>query len=433
MSAITVTDLGKAYKQYPTRWSRLVEWLDPRRKSRHRLHWVLRNVNFEVQRGEAVGVIGVNGAGKSTLLKMITGTTQSTAGSIHVRGRVAALLELGMGFHPDFTGRQNACMAGQLAGLNHDEIIALMPAIESFADVGEYFDQPVRVYSSGMQARVAFSVATATSPDILIVDEALSVGDMAFQAKCLQRMRDLLNGGTTVLFVSHSLNDVRQFCSKALYLAHGAVKAWGEADKICDLYQNDLTGASALSNQSESPVSMSSDPTTVAAQDWARDPDLRKYSVGGDAGGTLDLEFLNFKIVDVHGERASACRSGDILRFQAAIRANSNVPAGAAVGLLIADKTGYHLMACNTNYYDKFLPALREGECALVEWKIHVPFALGEFRVDSGIKPEPFSSIFYDRVFCASFFTVVPDVALLKKNFGGYLFIDAQVNISTTA
>ena len=431
MTAIVVTNLGKAYKQYPTRWSRLLEWLDPRRKLHHQKHWVLQDINFEIQRGEAVGVIGVNGAGKSTLLKMITGTTQPTTGSIQVHGRVAALLELGMGFHPDFTGRQNAYMAGQLAGMHQDEITALMPEIESFADVGEYFDQPVRVYSSGMQARVAFSVATATVPDILIVDEALSVGDMAFQAKCLQRMRNLLMQGTTVLFVSHSLNDVRQFCSKALYLAHGAVRAWGEADKICDLYQNDLTGASAL-------LSAAATNTTkvVAAldeHDWARDPDLRKYSVGGDVGGSLDLEFLNFKIIDTSGKPIAACRSGDTLRFRAAIQANSDVPAGAAVGLLIADKTGYHLMACNTNYYDKFLPALRAGERVLVEWRIQMPFALGEFRVDSGIKPDPFGPVFYDRVFCASFFTVVPDVALLKRNFGGYLFVNAEVNISTPA
>ncbi len=190
MGTITITNVGKAYKQYPTRWSRLVEWLVPFSKPRHQLKWVLQEISFKVNPGEAVGIIGINGAGKSTLLKMITGTTQATTGSITITGRVAALLELGMGFHPDFTGRQNAYMAGQLLGMSVEEITSLMPEIEAFAEIGDYMDQPVRVYSSGMQMRVAFSVATVRRPDILIVDEALSVGDAYFQHKSFDRIRE---------------------------------------------------------------------------------------------------------------------------------------------------------------------------------------------------------------------------------------------------
>jgi lipopolysaccharide transport system ATP-binding protein len=189
MGTITVTNLGKAYKQYPSRWSRLAEWLLPGDKPRHNLHWVLQDINFTVNPGEAVGIVGINGAGKSTLLKMITGTTQPTTGSVQLTGRVAALLELGMGFHPDFTGRQNAFMAGQLLGFSVEEIARLMPNIEAFAEIGDYIDQPVRVYSSGMQMRLAFSVATATRPDILIVDEALSVGDAYFVHKSFGRIK----------------------------------------------------------------------------------------------------------------------------------------------------------------------------------------------------------------------------------------------------
>jgi len=430
MGSITANGLGKAYKQYSNHWARLVEWLDPRDKARHALKWVLKDINFHVEPGEAVGVIGVNGAGKSTLLKMITGTTQPSSGSVEVVGRVAALLELGMGFHPEFTGRQNAYMAGQLAGLQEHEIEALMPGVEAFADIGDYFDKPVRIYSSGMQARVAFSVATAVSPDILIIDEALSVGDMAFQAKCMQRMRSLQEQGTTVLFVSHALNQIRQFCSRVLYLSGGGVRAWGEADKVCDLYQNDLSGANNLSVPAVQVKAATAEAPAELARNRERDPDLRKNSVGGDTGGTLDLEFLSFKILDAGGSPTVSCRAGDLLRFQATILANRDVPEGGSVGLLIADKTGYHLMACNTNYYDRHLPALAAGECAYVEWGIRIPFAAGEFRVDSGIKPEPFSAVFYDRVFCAGFFSVVPDVELLKRNFGGYLFVDADIDIS---
>lgn len=181
MGSITVSNLGKAYKQYPNRWSRLREWLTPGQASYHHTKWVLQGINFALQPGEAVGIIGINGAGKSTLLKLITGTTLPTTGSVNITGRMAAMLELGMGFHPDFTGRQNAFMAGQLLGIPSQDMVRLMPDIEAFAEVGDYIDQPVRVYSSGMQMRLAFSVATAIRPDILIVDEALSVGDAYFQ------------------------------------------------------------------------------------------------------------------------------------------------------------------------------------------------------------------------------------------------------------
>ena len=425
MGAIKVTGLGKAYKQYPSRWSRVFEWMDPRGRPHHRLAWVLQDVSFEIKPGEAIGVIGVNGAGKSTLLKMITVTTQPTTGNVQVTGRVAALLELGMGFHPDFTGRQNVFMAGQLSGLSEDEIKSLIPAIEAFADVGEYFDKPIRIYSSGMQARVAFAAATAITPDILIVDEALSVGDMAFQAKCMHRMQTLLEQGTTVLFVSHALNQVRQFCSKALYLSDGHLKAWGPADEVCDLYQNDLTGASTYE---ESRKNTEHD-VEESRYDNERNPDLRKNSVGGAGGGTLGLEFLNFRVLDGRNAVTSACRTGETLKFQAVIQANGEIEPGACVGLLIADKSGYPLMACNTNYYDKFLPEMRAGDTAVVEWKVRIPFALGEFRVDIGLKPSPFSEVFYDRVFCAQVFSVIPDSTLLKRNFGGYLFEEVDVDM----
>lgn len=242
MGTISVTNLGKAYKQYPTRWSRLAEWLIPGHKPRHTLKWVLQDINFTINPGEAVGIIGINGAGKSTLLKMITGTTQPTTGNVHISGRVAALLELGMGFHPDFTGRQNVFMAGQLLGYSEEEIARLMPEIEAFAEIGDYIDQPVRVYSSGMQVRLAFSVATANRPDLLIVDEALSVGDVAFQRKCFQRIESFQSAGTTLLFVSHDIDTVKRLCDRAVFLSGGRVFSVGKAKDVCDAYEEHLFG-----------------------------------------------------------------------------------------------------------------------------------------------------------------------------------------------
>jgi len=242
MGNIRVLGLGKAYKQYSSRWSRLAELVDPRNKPRHQLRWVLKDINFTIQSGEAVGIMGINGAGKSTLLKMITGTTQPTEGSVTITGRVSALLELGMGFHTDFTGRQNAFMAGQLLGYSEEEIAGLMPEIEAFAEIGDYIDQPVRVYSSGMQVRLAFSVATAVRPDVLIVDEALSVGDAYFQAKCYRRINHFKKNGTTLLLVSHSPGDVVKHCERAILLKKGSVVVDGASRDVSNRYLDELFG-----------------------------------------------------------------------------------------------------------------------------------------------------------------------------------------------
>ncbi|WP_392431560.1 ABC transporter ATP-binding protein [Yersinia sp. HM-2024] len=242
MNIISIVGVGKAYKKYPSRFSRLIEWLPFCKKNRHTLRWVLKNINIQIKQGESVGIVGVNGAGKSTLLKMVTGTTQPTEGKIERHGTVAALLELGMGFHPDFTGRQNIYMSGQLLGLSDKKISELMLEIEAFADIGDYIDQPVRVYSSGMQVRLAFSVATAVRPDLLIVDEALSVGDVAFQAKCFRRINSFKEQGTTILFVTHSLEDVVKHCHNAILLDDGKVAMFGEPREVINEFRDRMFG-----------------------------------------------------------------------------------------------------------------------------------------------------------------------------------------------
>ena len=236
MNVITVRGVGKSYRRYPRPSHRLWEWVSGGRVVRHETFWALREVDFSVAEGESIGVIGLNGAGKSTLLKILTGTTRPTEGEVQVRGRTAALLELGLGFHPDFTGRQNAMMAGQLMGLATPQLAALMPEIEAFAEIGPYVDQPIRTYSTGMTVRLAFAVATATRPEILIIDEALSVGDAYFQHKCVQRIREFQAAGTTILFVSHDPVAVRTLCRRALLLDAGRLIQDGPSDLVLDYY-----------------------------------------------------------------------------------------------------------------------------------------------------------------------------------------------------
>lgn len=234
MGYLRVRDLGKAYKRYGTKWGRLAEWFGG--GTRHELQWVLRGVNFDINAGEAVGIVGANGAGKSTLLKLISGTIQPTTGAYELNGRVAALLELGIGFHPEFTGRQNVVMAAHLRGIATERIDALMESIEAFSEIGDYLDAPVRTYSSGMQVRLAFSVATAIRPDILIVDEALSVGDAYFQHKSFDRIRQFRDAGTTLLFVSHSAGAVKSLCDRAILLDQGVVLRDDEPGAVLDYY-----------------------------------------------------------------------------------------------------------------------------------------------------------------------------------------------------
>lgn len=232
---LRVEGVGKAYRVWGSEWLRAASWFGLPTRPREE-HWVLRNVSFSIAPGEAVGVIGQNGAGKSTLLKLITGTAQPTEGRVTRTGRVAAILELGMGFNQDLTGRQNAFHSAGLMGYSQEQIAEAMPGIEAFAEIGEYFDEPVRTYSSGMQVRVAFAVATAFTPDLLIVDEALAVGDSYFQHKSFDRMRRFRAEGTSIMLVSHSPSDVKALCDRVILLEKGQVLKDGAPDEVIDFY-----------------------------------------------------------------------------------------------------------------------------------------------------------------------------------------------------
>lgn len=236
---IEIDKIGKAYRYYGSEWQRVLSWFGLNFKPNHE-HWTLEAITFKIYPQEAIGILGKNGAGKSTLLKIISGILKPSTGTIQVRGRIAAILELGMGFQPDLTGRQNAYHATGLMGYSQKQIDTVINDIESFADIGEYFDQPVRTYSSGMQARVAFSIAVAFRPEILIVDEVLSVGDAAFQRKCFRKIEEFMEAGTTLLFVSHDIETVKKICSKAIFLENGQMIDFGPAKKVCDMYEKSL-------------------------------------------------------------------------------------------------------------------------------------------------------------------------------------------------
>jgi len=352
MGTITVSNLGKAYKQYPNRWSRLLEWMTPGNAKRHKPNWVLQDINFTVNAGEAVGIIGINGAGKSTLLKLITGTTQPTTGSVHMTGRVAAMLELGMGFHPDFTGRQNAFMAAQLLGISGEEIARLMPEIEAFADIGDYIDQPTRVYSSGMQMRLAFSVATAQRPDVLIVDEAMSVGDAYFQHKSFDRIRDFRKQGTTLMIVSHDKASIQAICDRAILLDRGCVAKQGSPEEVMDCYN-------ALLAERES---------AQIAQIKTEAGKMQTIS------GTGEARLEEILLLNKLDEPVEVVNVGEFVTLRITVRANADIPR-LVLGYMIKDRLGQPIFGTNTHHTNQALESIVLGETVI--FRISFPMNFG--------------------------------------------------------
>lgn len=354
MGEITVSGLGKAYRQYPSQWSRLGEWLSfDLGSKKHVEHWVLRDVSFKVGAGEAVGIVGSNGAGKSTLLKLITGTLKPTSGEVTTTGRISALLELGMGFHPEFTGRQNAIMGGQLLGLSVEEIAALLPAIEAFAEIGDYMDQPLRTYSSGMQIRLAFSVATALRPDILIVDEALSVGDSYFQHKSFERIREFQRQGTTLLIVSHDRYAIQTICDKAILLEAGVVKMQGYPVDILDYYN-------ALMAEREH--------QTVQQQQL---PDGRMATISGS--GEARVESL--RLLDAQDRPVESVQVGEMVTLEVNVRVHAALPR-LVLGFMIKDRYGQAIYGINTHRLEQAIENPTPGE--LIVYRFRFPARIGK-------------------------------------------------------
>jgi lipopolysaccharide transport system ATP-binding protein len=404
MGTISVSNLGKAYKQYPTRWSRLMEWLVPGHKPRHTLKWVMQGVNFTVNPGEAVGIIGANGAGKSSLLKMITGTTQPTTGRVHITGRVAALLELGMGFHPDFTGRQNAFMAGQLLGYSVDEIVKLMPEIEAFAEIGDYIDQPVRVYSSGMQMRLAFSVATAIRPDILIVDEALSVGDTYFQHKSFDRIREFRKQGTTLLIVSHDKAAIQSVCDRAILLNAGKIAMEGQPEAVMDYYN-----ALLAEHQNQ-----------TVKQELREDGKVQTIS------GTGEAVVVDIALIDEKGHRIEIVDVGQLITLRIIVETKEFIER-LVLGYGIKDRLGQVIYGTNTDLKKQHLENVSANSTIRFDIAFPANLGPGTYSIQTALVSTDTHLVNnYEWRDLALIFNVIN---INKPHFVGLSWIDPQISI----
>ncbi|MDV7209608.1 ABC transporter ATP-binding protein [Azotobacter beijerinckii] len=351
MTLLNVDNLGKAYRIYGSEWQRIASWFYLPAKPREE-HWVLKHISFSIQAGEAIGIVGQNGAGKSTLLKMITGTLQPTEGRVQVNGRIAAILELGMGFNPELTGRQNVYHSAGLMGFNAEQIEQAMAEIEAFAEIGEYFDEPVRTYSSGMQMRVAFSVATAFRPEILIVDEALSVGDAYFQHKSFDRIREFQKQGTTLLIVSHDRGAIQTLCNRAILLERGTVIKDGNPEEVMDFYN-----------------------AIIAEKENAK-VEVRQLDDGSvqTRSGTGEASIESVGLYNAEGLPIEFVSVGEPVSLRIVVRISSDIPE-LVIGYMIKDRLGQPVFGTNTHHLGCKLETLRAGEA--LEYRFGFPANLG--------------------------------------------------------
>ena len=366
--AIKVENLSKVYKLYNAPIDRMKEALHPRKKSYHKEFYALNDVSFEIKRGECVGILGKNGAGKSTILKIITGVLTPTSGKVTVNGRISALLELGAGFNPEYTGMENIYFQGNLMGFERDEMADKVPDILNFADIGAFIEQPVKNYSSGMFARLAFAVAISIEPDILIVDEALSVGDAAFQNKCMRRMIEIMEEGATVLFVSHDTQAINKFCTKAVWLKDGTKHMEGETEDVTNAYMsfsaygletnNDVLDI----NNSSFDIAM----TSSSNYDWLIPTD------GLECFGDGKARILRVGFLDGNGYPSTTLKQGDIVSFVCEVIAIEDLY-DVGLGLLLKDRLNTEIITLNSYMYSSPLSYMKKQSKYMIKVEFKVP------------------------------------------------------------
>ena len=358
---LEVRGLGKAFRRYRRELDRVAGWLgwsvSPAEE-----HWVLQDIGFNVNEAEAIGIVGRNGAGKSTLLKMIAGTMRPSRGTVRVRGKVAAILELGMGFNPELTGRENAYHASGMMGFQRSETDAVIDEIAEFSELKGYFEQPLRVYSSGMQMRLAFAVATALRPDVLIIDEALAVGDSYFQHKCMERIRSFREQGTALILVSHDKASVQSLCDRAILLDGGGLALDGTPETVLDYYN-------ALLARKEG--------ETIETHFL---DDGRVQTISGSRRATVEAIALH----DANGRPAETVGVNAPVTLRVDVRAHEDIPR-LVLGFAIKSRLGQTIFGANTHYLGQPLDNVAKGEKVTFNLQLPAAFAPGSYSVSTAL------------------------------------------------
>ena len=391
-AAIRVDKLGKRYEIYGKPHHRLLQTLFRGRRSFYREFWALSDVSLDVGRGETIGIVGGNGSGKSTLLQLVAGTLFPTTGSVSTSGRVAALLELGSGFNPEFTGRENVFLNGAILGISRRDMEHALDAILDFAAIGEFVDQPVKTYSSGMLVRLAFAVAVHVTPDILIVDEALAVGDTAFQAKCLNRVRELQGAGVAIMLVSHSPNTVIEFCQRAVYLKGGELRALGSCRDVLEQYADDQVAG-------EGGVAM-----RVAAH-------APRAPMPAQTEALTASEIVSVRIADEHGREKACFAHGDAMHVEVDVRFHKDNPA-PCLGIQLRSVDDIALWATTTDHMGQRVPPARAGDVVRYRWRLRAHLGGNRFVLALGVGDVKGGEYLrHQRLNYAGHFDVLPEPA----------------------
>ena len=400
---LSIQNIGKSYRAYRSESRRFASWFGlPVKPSEE--HWVLRYMSFEVHSGEAVGIVGQNGAGKSTLLKMIAGTLKPTEGQIQINGRIAAILELGMGFNHELTGRQNSIHALGIMGFNAEEVQQIIPEIEAFSEIGEYFDEPVRTYSSGMQMRVAFAVATAYRPEILIIDEALSVGDVYFQHKSFSRIREFQEQGTTLLIVSHDRSSIQSLCNRAILLENGAVIKDGNPEEVFDFYN-------AIIAEKEN--------STVEVKKL----DNNKVQT---SSGTGEVRVEEIALYNLKNEMAEVVGVGESVELRVKVKVYQSVES-LVFGYGIKDRLGQVMYGTNTWHTKQIIEQPKSDSEYVFKIAFPVNLGVGSYSIQTAlVDRDTHLTANYEWVDLALVFNVIN---IDKVQFAGCLWNEPSISI----
>lgn len=399
--ALRVERVSKQYRIYERPGDRLTESLTRGRLKRHREFWALKEVSFEVERGTTVGVVGPNGCGKSTLLQIIAGTLEPTHGGVLRDGRVAALLELGAGFDPEFTGVENVYMNAALMGLSRRETERLFPDIERFAEIGDFLRQPVKTYSSGMYVRLAFAIAASVEPDILVIDEALAVGDAVFQHRCLRRIKEIQERGSTVLFVSHDAAAVRALCSRAILLGAGRVLADGRPSDVLNRYQKIIMEREEAFDEADR-AARASEEHQADEDDATLTPPTYSFRHGDGSA-----EIVGAELLDATRRAVAIVETGEPLtvRVRARFRADVESP---VIGFLIRNRHGIHVYGTNTKEQQIDLGAVRRGEAVEVTFAFDCWLGIDHYSIALAVHSR--DGVSYDWMDGVIFFRVTSAV-----------------------
>jgi ABC-type polysaccharide/polyol phosphate transport system ATPase subunit len=434
MPAITIENVSKKYRIFPRQRDRLKEGLSFGKLSYGKDFWALRDINLRVERGSIIGLLGRNGAGKSTLLRLISGGMQPTSGSIQADGQVAAL-QMSAGFNPEFSGRENAFLNGLILGIDRKKLKERFDEIEELASLGEFMDQPVKTYSSGMRARLGFAVAATVEPEILLVDEALAVGDAAFRHVGLQKMRELRESGATIVFVSHSTGMIKNFCTEAVLMHHGEILSQGDTSETIDQYHALISRATA--EQNSGPSTYSDENQAIEDED---EIELQSPGYKENAGvkakgqglrhGTGDVRIENVEVLDEFYNPSRAITFDSPLTVRMYVKFFSGVRDGV-LALTVRNETGLDIFSTNTGAEKSPLRKREEGERVIVDFTFRAPLRHGTYSINAAVFSSQQKSLFYDWVDVARVFEV--PIPTKRAPVGGLVHLPTTVDLHTPA